>query len=518
MVAGATPRQLARKWHPELVAGISGALLPLAYAPFSYYPVSFLSVAALFWFWLTAPSAKRAFVRGYLFALGYFGLGVSWVSVSMVRYGGVPLPLAFALTALFVLFLALYTGLAGYFSRRWFAQASTPVQLLVVFPFFWVLMEWVRAWFLTGFPWLSLGYSQTDSPLAALASVGGVFAVSLAVAVCAGALVALWRESGKRRVPYLILVVALWLTAWISASVEWVKTAGQPLKVSLLQGNIAQNIKWQPDQREPTINLYLQMTREHWDSDIIIWPETAMPVFYHQAREFIHRLAEEARDKHTSVLMGIPLLEDATEAEPRYYNSVLSIHDGGLQFYSKYHLVPFGEFTPFKSVLGGLLDFMNIPMADFSRSEAHQPVVPAAGYKAAVSICYEDAFGEEVIVGLPVAHMLVNVSNDTWFGDSLAPHQHLQMARMRSIETGRPMLRATNNGVSALIDYKGRITATSPQFKQTVLTGLVQPMTGTTPYVLWGNYLIVVILVAGLSLVFLSARGYLPLFTLGYQK
>jgi len=495
-------------WAGDVIAFLAGLILPLAFAPANLFPLVFVSLSILFWLWRSTPSCKRVFLRGYLFGLGYFGLGVSWVSVSMVRFGGMTLPLSVFLTALLVFFLALYIGLVGYIAQRVFAQASSLIRLVLVFPALWVLAEWVRSWLFTGFPWVSIGYSQLDSPLAGVAPVAGVYAVSWVTVVSAGAIVYLVSVSTPVRIRGLLGLSVLWMLSWLLMMVQWVEPEGRVLKASLLQGNIPQEIKWLPQQRQPTIDLFTRLTRQHWDSDIVIWPETALPAYYHQAETFLNRLGEEAKKNNTSLLIGIPYLEQGSEN--RYYNSAVVLDNGKTEVYHKYHLVPFGEFIPFKDLLGNLLSFWDIPMSNFSRSEVHQPVVHMAGNKAAVSICYEDVFGEEVIDGLPQANFLINISNDAWFGDSLAPHQHLQKAQMRSLETARPMLRATNNGVSAIINHFGEIVHRSPQFEETVLTAEFQPMRGSTLYVVVGNWLIIGLVVMLLMFAWcLMRRNYL---------
>jgi len=286
----------------------------------------------------------------------------------------------------------------------------------------------------------------------------------------------------------------LWMVAGLLMLVEWSSDDGELLTASLIQGNVPQNIKWRPDQRRPTIDLYTRLSRDRWDQDIVIWPETALPAYYHQAESFLQGLAREAKiNGGATLLVGVPVLKKSVEGGPgdQYFNSVVRVGTGDgdvSQFYFKSHLVPFGEYIPFKSLLGELFDLLRVPMANFSRGDVRQPLITVAGRSIGVSICYEDVFGEEVIRALPKASLLVNVSNDAWFGDSLSPHQHLQMARMRSIETARPMLRATNNGISAVIDHKGNVLTTSPQFEVAVLDGKVQPQAGATPYVLVGNW------------------------------
>jgi apolipoprotein N-acyltransferase len=236
------------------------------------------------------------------------------------------------------------------------------------------------------------------------------------------------------------------------------------------------------------------MTRANWTSDLIVWPETALPAFYHQAKNFLEDLGLEARANGTDLLIGLPVMDLETR---RYFNSMVSVGSREA-FYYKQHLVPFGEFIPFRSVLGGVLDFLKIPLSDFSTSDGHHQVLTVAGQQVGISICYEDAFGEEIIQTLPQATLLVNVSNDAWFGESVAPHQHLQMARMRALETGRPLLRATNTGVTAIIGSDGNIQSRARQFVAADLTDQVQPMHGSTPYVRTGNIPIVLILVIGL--------------------
>jgi len=311
----------------------------------------------------------------------------------------------------------------------------------------------------------------------------------------------LWLKNGRTRIAGLVAVVAMWMVAAGLTAVDWSEPYGQPLTVSLIQGNIDQNQKWADEYRAHTIDVYTRLSRSRWGRDVIVWPETAMPVYFHQANNYLQQLAIEARENGgTQLVLGIPVGDNEG-----YFNGVVSPGEK-TQFYFKSHLVPFGEYIPLKPLLGDLLDLMRVPMADFSSGGARQAPMDVAGVKAGVSICYEDAFGEEVIRGLPAANMLINVTNDAWFGDSLAPHQHLQMARMRTLETARPMLRATNNGVSALIDHRGRLLGTSPQFEQAILDGNVQPRQGATPYALTGNWLIISVMLIALLLSVMLSR------------
>lgn len=475
-----------RGWRADALALLAGLLLPLAFAPFDAFPLAVLSPAVLFWLWLHS-SPREAFRRGFVYGAGMFGLGVSWVFVSMYDNGGVSLPLSLFLTAVFVLFLALFPGVLGYLAvRAYSAPSARRIKLLLVFPAAWVLGEWVRGWFLTGFPWLNLGYSQIDAPLAAYAPVLGVYGVSLIVALSAGWLVLLILGPDKWRIGAAVGLLALWGGAVVLHNVAWVQPAGAPLRVSLLQGNIPQNLKWLWDLREPTMDLYAKLTRESWGSDLIVWPESAVPALYSNVEDYFDGLAREAREHGSELLIGVI----HEEPDGRYYNAMVSVGTDTPQFYYKRHLVPFTEYLPMKSVLGGLVEFMQVPMSDFSAGRSAAPLT-VAGQQAAISICYEDAFGEEAIESLPQATLLVNVTNDAWFGDSIAPPQHLQMARMRSLETGRPMLRATNTGLTAVVDDKGRLQSVAPQFEVYALHDTVQPMQGATPYVRYGNWLVV---------------------------
>lgn len=477
-------------WRGGLLAVLSGASLPLAFAPFGAFPLAVLAPALLFWLWLDI-SPKQAFRTGYLFGVGMFGVGVSWVFVSMYEFGGVSLPLSFFLTGLFVLFLALFPALLGYCLAR-IAIHDSAISLGMLFPVGWVLWEWIRGWFLTGFPWLNLGYSQIDTPLAGLAPLLGVYGVSLAVALTAGCVVALiLAKTNLSRILSGLIIVAIWGVGAALHGAAWTQPVGEPLRVTLLQGNIPQDLKWLWDLRQPTIDLYTRLTRQHWDSQLIVWPESAMPAMYHELGGVIDGLEAEARENRTDLLVGVLYDDPATG---RYYNSMISLGVDGRRFYHKHHLVPFTEYLPMQSVLGGIVDFMQVPMSDFSKGAAQQAPLAVAGQQAGISICYEDAFGEEVIRALPAATLLVNVSNDAWFGHSIAPQQHLEIARMRALETGRPMLRATNTGMTAIVDEQGVTQAVAPQFQVYALTGMVQPMQGLTPYARLGNYPVVILI------------------------
>ena len=483
-----------RKVPGDGLAILAGAIVPFAFAPFKLALLAPLALVLLMLCWYQV-SPGRAFLRGWLFGLSMFGIGVSWVSISMIRFGGMDMALSYFLTSLFVAFLALFPALTGYLGRKLALRGKHKAarEYLLIIPAMWMLVEWFRGFIFTGFPWLSLGYSQIDMPISGFAPLFGVYFVSFATVMTAGLItymLLLGKESLVRAVPALVI---LWLVPGLLKHMDWSTPVGKPIKISMIQGNIPQDKKWLPEQRQATLDLYLRLSREHWDSNLVIWPETAVPALYHQVLPWLRNVAQEARMNSSELLVGIPIHD---KRKNKYFNAMVSL---GLQekFYEKQHLVPFGEFIPLKKYLGGILDFFHIPMSDFSAGD-DKPVLLVGGQYAGISICYEDVFGDEVAKALPDAKYLINASNDAWFGDSIAPHQHLQIARMRTLETGRYMAISTNNGISAFINNKGKIIAEAPQFKTDVLTDTIQPMEGMTLYSIFAN--IPVVLMAILML------------------
>ena len=465
---------------PLLAAFLLGAATVLGFAPIALAPLPILCAAGLLWLWQGAATPRRAAALGFAFGLGLFLAGVSWVYISLHDFGAMPAPLAAVATLLFCAFLALYPALAGYLQAR-LAGPVAAKQLLLI-PALWVLTEWLRDWVFTGFPWLTLGYSQAASPLGGYAPLSGVFGISWLVWLCAGLLLALARAQGsKQRSKALAAFVFVLALGYGLGRVEWTQPHGAPLSVSLVQGNIAQELKWDAARFAATVQLYQNMTARS-AARLTILPETAIPRFLDLVDPgVVQALATSARSHGGDLIVGVPL----RDASGRYYNSALSLGASPTQRYDKIHLVPFGEFIP--PGFNWVLSILKIPLADFTRGSAAQAPLELAGQKVALNICYEDAFGEEIIRFLPEATLLVNISNVAWFGDSLAPHQHLQIAQLRALETGRTMLRATNTGMTAIIDHRGDIAAVLPPFTQGALTGSAQGRSGATPYVRWGN-------------------------------
>jgi apolipoprotein N-acyltransferase len=466
-----------------LLALVAGALLPLAFAPVGYALLAVLAPALLFGVWLDARPRQAAW-RGFLFGIGQFGVGVSWVYVAIHDFGYTGVPLAVMLTALFVGFLALFPALLGYLCARFLAGPAW-LRLALTYPAAWTLFEWIRGWILTGFPWLNLGYSQIDMPLRGLAPLVGAYGISLAVAATGGLLMLALVAARQARIVALAVVGVLWLGGALLARVGWTQPSAAPFRVALVQGNIPQDTKWRPELVGYTLELYARLTREHYDARLVVWPEAAVTAWYHEvAADYLPKLAREAHAHGTDIVLGIPVREPGTR---RYFNSLVGLSDGRTGFYHKRHLVPFGDYVPLEDELRGLIRFFDLPMSGFSPGPDQQPLLTAAGQKIASAVCYEDVFGEELIRDLPAATLIINATNNAWYGNSFAPHQHLQMSRMRAAETRRYLLRATTNGVSAIVDPRGRILARSPQFVTTVLTGEVTPYQGATPYVRTGN-------------------------------
>jgi apolipoprotein N-acyltransferase len=479
--------------HPRapVAAFLLGAVTVLGFAPFGLAPLPVFSAAGLLYLWQGAATPRRSAGIGFAFGLGLFLTGVSWIYVSLHEFGAMPVPLAAIATLLLCAFLALSPALVGYLQAQF--DSTVAITHLLLIPALWALSEWVRDWIFTGFPWLSLGYSQAASPLGGYAPLTGVFGLSWLVWLCAGLLLALTRAGGRAAaIAGLALLVGV---GYGLRQVEWTQPQGATVTVSLLQGNIPQDLKWDEARFDATLLLYQRMIRES-TARLTILPETAIPRFLDLLDpEFLHALAQTARSRGADLIIGLPVREGIG----RYYNSVLGLGDSPVQRYDKIHLVPFGEFIP--PGFGWVLSILKIPLADFARGSAGQAPLTLAGQKIAVNICYEDAFGEEIIRALPEATLLVNVSNVAWFGDSLAPHQHLQIAQLRALETGRFMLRATNTGMTAIIDHHGKIAAVLPAFKQGTLNGSAQGRSGATPYVRWGNtpVLVLALLACGIA-------------------
>lgn len=462
----------SRRALGSLSAVAAGVLTTLSAAPFGLWWLAPVA-AGLLYAGLHRLSPRQAAWRGWCYGLGLFGSGTSWVYVSIHDYGYTGVPLALALTGLFVAALALFFAVTLGLYRR----LAGPRLSVLSFAGAWVLGEALRTWLFTGFPWLLLGSGQVDSPLAAWAPIGGVYLLSLIVALTGALGVEVLRRSWLALPP----LAALWLVP-LALPAQWTAPAGDPLRVALLQGNLPQLIKWTPEGQRVAANTYLSLTASLDDDlDLVIWPEAALPMLEEQARPILER-ARTLLPPDTALVTGILQRDGAG----RFYNSVIEVGDEDA--YRKRHLVPFGEYLPLESLLRGAIAFFDLPMPTMTPGPDAQSPLRVAGTRLGNAICYEIIYADLVARQARRSAAILTVSNDTWFGASIGPLQHLQMARLRALENGRPVIRATSNGVTALIDSRGRITARAPQFQEAVLTGEVVPRQGLTPFSRTGSW------------------------------
>lgn len=476
--------------QPRAIALFSGLIFPLAIAPFFFWPVIILSLLGLL-FSLQGASNKEAAIRTWLFGFAKFSVGTSWIYVSMNSHGGTPAPIAIAMVALFSAFLACFPALFIYIFQRFFNQQDK--QLLTIFAFasLWFLYEWFRSWFLTGFPWLFAGDAQLHTWLNGWAPIISVYGLSFLTALSAASLY--YAFSHKQPVYLALLIV--WPIGLFLQSISWTQVSDE-LKVSAVQGNIAQEIKWLPEQRGPTINAYLDQTRRHWDSDIILWPETAVTVLKDQFQSYLDTISAEALNNDTALITGIPYRYTEGQFRGEYHNSILAIGKGA-GLYHKQKLVPFGEYIPLEQAIRGLLPFFDLPMSSFKKGDEEQPLLKVEKdnklFLIAPFICYEIVYPEFVAKMANESDLLITISNDAWFGDSLGPKQHMAIAQMRALETQRYLLRSTNTGITALVNHKGKIVKQLPTEQRATLTAYAQTRQGLTPFMklgLWPLYLL----------------------------
>ena len=455
------------------------------FAPFSWsLLVPFLLVPFLYVCLTNSPrdAAKHAFWFGF----GMFLSGTYWMYISIAVFGKAPVWIALLLMLGFVLLMSMYLWLTGWLISR--LASGEPWRLLAVAPAAWVLVEWARGWLLTGFPWLALGYSQIDTAFAGWAPVLGVYGVSALLVLSITAMLVAALTRGREQWIALAVIALPWVSGFILKNVDWTESSGEPVTATLIQGGISQDRKWLDEQFQPTLDFYRKTTRDVYESDIVVWPEVAIPAVNDRVPAYIDGLESDARINEQTILFGI--LERVTErtTEPKVYNSIVALNGEERQVYRKRHLVPFGEYFPVPAKVREWMRMMSLPHNDLSAGVDEQALLRTLhGIKLAVAICYEDAYGAEQLYALPDAEILVNVSNDGWFGDSIAPHQHMQIARMRSLEVGRYAIRATNTGISAFIGPDGEVLASGPQFEPAVLTYDVVPRKGSTPYASVGN-------------------------------
>ncbi|MEM7359462.1 MAG: apolipoprotein N-acyltransferase [Pseudomonadota bacterium] len=485
-------------WLTLGLCSLFGAVMVAAFAPLEWAPLAFICVAALFYLCRNA-NAKDSFFYGLGFGYGLFGAGVSWVYVSLHTYGGMPLWMGSIAVLGFAGILAIFIAFTTYAAARLVPGGGMPRILAMAG--FWLVFEWTRSWILTGFPWLELGYTQTPTWLFAFAPVGGVYLVSFTVIFVAVCLLGL--VFSRDKLLATVGLLSVFALAWIADQQNWTDPIGEPLAIGLVQPNVPINNKWQAQYRDQVIARLRAMSsalRTEGDSpkqvDLVVWPETALPLYYQQTDE---KFWASLLPADTAVLTGIADAPFPNEA----YNAAILSCDGQQQVYRKRHLVPFGEYLPLRFLFNWVLEYLELPMSDFSSWAGQQTLSCAGGIKIALSICYEDAFASEMRDYVGDATLLVNISEDAWFGDSLAPHQRLQMAQMRARELSRPLVRSANTGPSVVIDHRGKVVASTGQFSAESLVHAAQPHAGDTPYKRFGNWIVWLMM---LLLVALGAR------------
>jgi len=493
------------------MSACAGALCVLAFEPFGLWVLAPAMLALLFTQWQVAPP-RAAAAQGFAFGLGIFGAGVPWLFVALSGFGEMPWPAAAAATFGVIAYLAAWPALAGYAAAR--LTTAGGVARLVACAGAWTLGEWLRGYVFTGMPWLSLGYAApADGPLVAYAPLGGVFLVTLSFAVLAACIARAIDVVATARLRALVAPAAVaalvFVLGFAASSVTWTTPVDPPLAVSLLQGNVGQDVKFDRSFRQRTFDLYQGLVAQS-KGRLVVLPESAFPMFADQVPgAVVLDLMKTGVERDGLVLLGL-FTADAPlpgAREPRYYNTVAALGGGEVSLYRKRHLVPFGETIPLKSLVAPIMDaLLEIPLADQTPGEPRQPAFAVGGHRVAVNICYEDAFGSELIDAAHDADILVNVTNDAWYGRSIAAWQHNQIAAMRAQELGRPMLRATNTGVTSAIGADGREIARLPWFTQGVLEVTVRGMKGLTPYARVGDAGVLVVAGALLLAAALSDR------------
>ena len=508
---------MARDTHPilllpadrpglsRLIAFFLGCGMALGFAPFGLSLLPPLLILPLLFVFMTV-SPRDASAHAFWFGLGMFLTGTYWIYISVHIYGNAALWIALLLMVGLSLIMAVFLSAAGWLISR--LSHGESWLLLLVAPSSWVFIEWLRGWVLTGFPWLALGYAQIDSLYAGWAPVLGVYGVSFMLMVSTSAVIVALMTSGVQRVIGLAAIVLPWLLGGMLMFFDWTEPTGKAMRTTIVQAGVSQDKKWNRDQLQPIMKFYRNSTLRVPDSEIIVWPEVAIPALDDQVGNFINLIENDIRPRKQSVVFGILERSYEDSAEGDVYNSVFIVGGEQRQAYRKRHLVPFGEYFPVPESVREWMRLQNLPHSDLAAGHEIQPLLVAAnGTTIAVAICYEDAYGAEQLYALPDADILVNVSNDAWFGDSIAPHQHLEIARMRALEVGRNAIRSTNTGISAFIGFDGELIATGKQFEPQVMTASIGPRRGLTPYANRGNWPVIGFSVAIIGLFWMRTRS-----------
>jgi len=482
---------------------IAGIFLVFSFAPFNFYFLPFVSLAILFYFW-SEGSPKANFYCGFTYGLGLYGFGVSWVYVSLSTYGGMPLWMGAIAVLGFASLLSLFIACTGYIAARFFKS-----QILLAIPLLWLVFEWSKSWVFTGFPWLDIGYSQTPSWLFNFAPVGGVYLISFIVLLISACITRLVQQtfSKERRIIYPLGITLLLIAcSWSLKTINWSSPVGEAIEVGIVQPNTPIETKWDSDALDPLINKLAGLTQQlnvEQKSELIIWPETALPLNIQQVdKTFWSSIVPQDSILLTGI-MDSPNPNDYTE---QYNAALLTCHAKEPIIYRKKHLVPFGEYLPLRFLFNWVLEYLQLPMSDLSSWQGTQSLSCGESIKIGLSICYEDAFANEHRRNVADATVLVNISEDAWFGDSFAPHQRQQMAQMRAAELARPLVRSANSGPSLFINTKGKVYSQTDQFVVAIKSEQVQPHNGETPFKRWGNWVVYLAILLLIALMAMNAR------------
>jgi apolipoprotein N-acyltransferase len=494
------------KWVTSLFVLTAGSSLPLCLAPFNIWPLSILSLTVLALLIHQQP-LRILLLRCWLFAIGMYGVGVSWVYVSIHGFGGAPIILALLLVSIFTVVLASAFCIPFYVYGRWFSRH--PLALMIAFPVTWLFSEWLRTWLFTGFPWLFVGYAHLHTWLSGWAPLVGVLGLSFICAITAGVLAYGFTNTPKSRVFAGVgcITFLLWAAGALLQQKEWTKVSNENISIALVQPNMSQEDKWLGSE-QPIFDSLLEQTAPLWDHKIIIWPEAAIPFMYSEVLPFLNEVNRKASDHHVGLITGI-IFDVATSDDPaknRYYNSVATFGDA-IGIYHKRRLVPFGEYVPLEW-LRNIIDFFNLPTSVINVGPQEQHGLKIGDLMISPSVCYEVAYPDLVATSAQDSQLLMSISNLGWFGDSLGRHQFMQMAQMRALETQRYYAYSTNNGPSAIFNPKGDIETQTNPFERSTLSANIKAVNGSTPFMKWGS----------LPLIFFSSLCLLGLYLSDVKK
>ncbi|MBP9723062.1 MAG: apolipoprotein N-acyltransferase [Gammaproteobacteria bacterium] len=502
--------------HRELLAVLAGALVPLSLSPFNFNLLIYISIILLLYSInnIDKCSIKRAVLRGYLYGCGCFSLGVSWVYISIHDHGNASIALAGLFTLMFVLTLAIFPALKiGLF--KYLLTKQHNLNLLILAPSIWIIIDWLQGWVFTGFPWLYIGYSQTNSILANFAPILSVFGLSWLTVFISGLIylilqnILLFIKNNRNQtcinhaLSYLLILVTIFISGQSLSGIQWTTRmpGAQTENLVLVQGNIPQEMRWQKSQLIDHINKYINLSKPYWAHSTIIWPESAVPLPAHYIKDLIEEWLILAKKNNSTLIFGVPILANNND---QFYNAIVAINNKNnknnkntkIDQYYKNKLVPWGEYVPLENIFRGLIEFFDLPMSNFISGTAGNipySVLHSEFIQWLPFICYEIAYPDYVISQSSLGNAIITISNDAWFGHSIGPWQHLQLAQMRALETGRPVIRSTNNGITAIIGADGKIIKQIPQFETAILTGKITGYTGMTPIMYIGVKTIITI-------------------------